>query len=85
MLRIVSIATAIAGINAQTPAPTTPAPVDVASVAMETCVTGAEVVGPSVSLSRYDDAQYMEISISGDATRWFGFGQFAYISTYIHR
>lgn len=78
MLALASIALAITGMNAQTStpstSPTTPAPIDPATVAMETCVTGADIVGPTMSLSRHDASEYMEISFSGDDTLWFAFG-----------
>merc|ERR1712228_295907 len=84
MLSILSIIVAIAGINAQTDeeeatsapsgSPTTPAPIDPLTIEMELCVVGADLVGPTVSLSRNDEYGYMEIRMVGTDDRWFGFG-----------
>merc|ERR1712228_829549 len=71
MMKSISILLAIAGINAQT---TTPAPVDPATADMEECVIAADVVGPTVTLARNEATEYMEITMRGDATRWFAFG-----------
>merc|ERR1712228_545603 len=93
MLSILSIIVAIAGINAQTDeeeatsapsgSPTTPAPIDPLTIEMELCVVGADLVGPTVSLSRNDEYGYMEIRMVGTDDRWVVFRRpYAHDATY---